>query len=298
MNRLLILLLLFNFNVLFAQNSDRYVIKNLSINTKNNEFCPVLDNAGSILYLKSGYISDKNLNEKSASLYKGALESKGEFSKGLKFPVNALNAVFSKDGRTVYFSKKSGKFFKLYRANIDHTGRWKNEIILPFNKPNHTLKHPALNPDNTKLFFVADFPDSFGQTDIYYVTIGNNGLEFSEPINLGENINSAAAEVYPFIAKKDKLYFSANTLNGIRGIDVFESFYDNGRYGKAINLGAPINSNKDDFGYILIGDSNKGYFSSNRSGGKGAVDIYYFSDSKPSLNKCNGSIKGVVRNMR
>jgi len=297
MNKAIILFLFFSISTTFAQTSDRFIVRSVGTNTKNNEFGVILTSDGSVFYSKSTFDNSKDFNEKSANLYKGVLEVKGEISKGLKFPTDATHAVFTNDGKTVYYSKKSSyKTFQLYRASVDHTGRWKNNSKLPFNNPNNTFKQPALNADNTKLFFASDLPGSYGKTDIYYVTISNRGLEFSEPINLGEDINTTGIEIYPFLSKKDKLFFSSDSRNSMGGLDVYESFEESGSYTNATNLGDPINSTADDFGYVLIPDTNKGYVSSNRQDGFGGVDIYYFEDKKPSLNKCSQAINGIVKN--
>ena len=296
MKKIFILFLFFSISSVNAQ-TDRFTIKNVNVNTKNNEFGAILTSDAAVFYSKSTFNNTKNFNEKSANLYKGVLEPNGQISKGLKFPTDATHAVFSDDGNTVYYSKRSGnKTFQLYRANIDHSGRWKNSIKLPFNNPNYTFKQPALNTDNTKLFFVSNMPSSYGKTDIYYVNISNQGIEFSDPINLGKNVNTAGLEIYPFVGEKDKLFFSSDSRNSMGGLDVFESFNEKGVYVNTSNLGIPINSPNDDFAYVLIPNTDKGYLSSNRQNGIGGIDIYYFKDRKPSLNKCSQAINGVVKN--
>ncbi|HHB52264.1 MAG TPA: hypothetical protein ENK75_04375, partial [Saprospiraceae bacterium] len=102
--------------------------------------------------------------------------------------------------------------------------------------------------------------------------------------------------MYPFVGHKDKLFFSTDARKGLGGLDIYESFFEEGYYTNTNNLNAPINSEKDDFAYVLIPGTNKGYFSSNRVDGFGGVDIYYFEDKKPSLNKCKQAIEGIVKN--
>ncbi len=299
MKRFFIIFLLLSTTYVVAQTSDRFTVINVDANTKNNEFGTILSSDGAIYYSKSTYKNAADFNEKGASLYRGVLKPKGQISKGLKFPTEATHAVFSNDGQTVYYSKKNGnRKFQLYKARVDRTGRWRNSIKLPFDNPNYTFKQPALNQDNTKLFFVSDKPGGLGKNDIYYVNITNNGYDFGEPVHLGEQINSPGNEMYPFVGDKEKLFFSTDGRGGLGGLDIYESFYENGNYTKTSNLEAPINSDKDDFAYVLIPGTNKGYFSSNRIDGFGGVDIYYFKDKKPSLNKCNQSIEGVVRNKK
>jgi outer membrane protein OmpA-like peptidoglycan-associated protein/LysM repeat protein len=281
---------------LYSQSSDRFTVKGVSINTNNNEFGTVISNDGGVFYSKSTYKNQMDLGEISSSLYKGEILSKGEISKGLKFPTDAIHAVFTNDGGTVYYSKKEGDKFQLYKAQVDNTGRWKNNIKLLFNDPNFNFKQPALNKDNTKLFFVSDKSDTFGSTDIYYVIITNHGLNFSDPIHLNFYVNTPGEEIFPHIGDLDKLYFSSDGMSGLGGLDIFESFYNNGAYENTANLGEPINSEFDDFAFTLISNNYKGFFSSNRNGGSGGVDIYYFEDKKPTLNKCSKSLSGFVKN--
>lgn len=283
-------------NLIFSQTTDRFTLKNVKINTNYNEFGTVIPKDGSIYYSKSVFKNNQDLNELSANLFKGELASGGEISKDLKFPTDAVHAVFSNDGKTVYYSKKDGKKFQLFQAIVDNIGRWKNEIKLPFNEPKYTFKHPTLNKDNTKLYFVSDKSDTYGNTDIYYVNISNHGLDFSKPVHLNFYVNSPKEEIFPCVGEKDKLYFSSNGMGGIGRMDIFESFYNNGNYEKTANLGEPINSKSDDFAFSLISDNHRGFLSSNRAGGAGGVDIYYFEDKKSTLNKCSKSITGYVKN--
>ena len=177
MNRALFIFLFFCFSVLYAQHSKRFDITNSNINTENNEFGVILTNDNSVFYLKSPFENTSDINEKGAKLFKSLIEGKNIFSKGKKFPTNAIHAVFTKDGKNVYFSEKQGDNFQLYKADIDRTGRWKNSVKLPFNDINYTFKHPALNKGESKLFFASDMPGSTGKTDIYFVNISNKGLD-------------------------------------------------------------------------------------------------------------------------
>ncbi len=281
---------------MFGQTSERFTVKNININTTNNEFGTVISKSGGIYYLKSRFKGQTDLDELSANLYKGELSERGEITKGVKFPTDAIHAVFTNDARTVYYSKKVGNKFQLFKAYVDNTGTWKSEIRLPINDFNFNFKQPALSIDNYKLFFVSDKSDSNGSTDIYYVDIKNSGLEYGEPVHLSFYVNSPGEEIFPCIGENDKIYFSSDGMGGEGGLDIYESFLSNGQYEKTANLGTPINSEFDDFAYTLISGNSKGYFSSNRQDGKGGVDIYYFEDKKPTLNNCSQSISGFVKN--
>jgi hypothetical protein len=118
-------------------------------------------------------------------------------------------------------------------------------------------------------------PGGNGETDIYVSTKENN--VWSAPVNLGADVNTAGKEMFPFIADDGTLYFASDGHLGLGGLDVFSTTYSKVKWSKPSNLGAPINSNKDDFGYIMAADGKSGYFTSNRDGGMGDDDIYSFT---------------------
>jgi outer membrane protein OmpA-like peptidoglycan-associated protein len=283
--------------VFFSQEADRFTVKLLDINSPDNEFGTVIEPGGGIFYSRSHAKATKDLEETSAQLYKGQVGVKMEIENGLRFPTDAIHAIFSNDGNTVYYSKEQKGKFQLFRAYIDSSGRWKNNIKLPFCNAQYSYKQPTLNQDNTKLYFVSDMPDSYGGTDVYYVAIEEKGMTFSAPVHLSYYVNSSGNEIFPSVGEKDKLFFASDGLGGLGGYDIFESFPEEGKYVKTSNLGAPINSSSDEIAYTLV-DGHKGYFTSNRSGGRGGYDIYSFKDKKPSLNKCSQSISGFVKNKK
>ena len=140
-------------------------------------------------------------------------------------------------------------------------------------------------------------PGSIGETDIFVVDVLEDG-SFSQPRNLGPEINTKQKEMFPFINDK-KLYFSSNGHVGLGGLDVFEvAFNDEDGYLEVRNVGKPINSNKDDFSYIVNEETQEGYFASNRAGGKGDDDIYSFKKlelEEVPLNK--NAIAGIITEM-
>lgn len=141
--------------------------------------------------------------------------------------------------------------------------------------------YPFYQEATGKLFFAANFDDSYGGTDIYYVHT-NNGQIMSAPINLGPRINSPGNEIAPYIFG-NSLYFSSDVFYGLGGMDVYKSnIQAKDQYSIPVNLGGEINSVDDDFGFIIRDqgtDGFMGYFSSNRKGSKGNDDIYGFKMS-------------------
>jgi len=145
---------------------------------------------------------------------------------------------------------------------------------LPFNGETYSIGQPAVSPDGKKLYFVSDMPGSIGATDIFVVDILDNGT-YTEPKNLGPKINTSAREMFPYITETT-LYFASDGHQGLGGLDVFESLIESDIFMEPTNLGKPLNSSMDDFGYIVDEDSKKGFVCSNRKSGKGDDDIYSF----------------------
>jgi outer membrane protein OmpA-like peptidoglycan-associated protein len=195
-------------------------------------------------------------------------------------------AAFFKDGSKVIFTRNNfnnGKAkrstdginkLKLYMGDANKDG-WKNIKELPFNSDEYSTGHPALSPDEKLLFFASDMPGGFGGTDIYVSRL--DGGNWSAPINLGKSVNSKGNEMFPFVDDKGNLYFSSDGHAGLGDLDIFFTQMDGTTSkGRMINLGAPINSSKDDFGIVTDALRKAGYFSSNRKRGGADDDIYKF----------------------
>lgn len=211
----------------------------------------------------------------------GALEDIKPFSATINTKMHESSATFSKDKKTMYFNRTSDKrvligdeliaSVKIFKAQLIDN-EWANIIELPFCSDQFSTEHPALSPDEKKLYFASDRPDSYGSFDIYYVVINDDGT-YGEPVNLGRNVNTKEREQFPFVGTENVLYFASNGHQGIGGLDLFMSNTYSGVYAKPINLGATINSGRDDFSFTLKEGDSIGYFSSNRDG---ADNLYSF----------------------
>jgi outer membrane protein OmpA-like peptidoglycan-associated protein len=174
---------------------------------------------------------------------------------------------------------------------------------MPFNDDNYQTGHPSLNKEENKLYFTSDMPNGYGQTDIYVVDVEvdvkRDTIIYGEPQNLGGSINTSGKEMFPYISDSNKLYFSTDGhLTGYGRLDIYVSDLNKDVLIEPKNLGRPINSNKDDFAFAYQSGKKTGHFSSNRDGGKGDEDIYYFEDKIPEQEEplaCAQIAKGVVR---
>ncbi|KRB57020.1 OmpA family protein [Flavobacterium sp. Root186] len=294
----------------------RFEIKNLPINTPNSEFGAVKykDNlvfAG--VKLKPGIFDKKfkwdgetylNLVTVPLKNINSADSITHYFAKELKTGMHESNAIFTKDGKTIYFTRnnsKNGKKKKddkkisnlqIFKAELVN-GKWTNITSLPFNSPNYSVEHPSLSIDEKVLYFASDMPGSLGSFDIYSVNI-NKGA-FDTPKNLGPEINTNKREQFPFASADNKLYFSSDGHLGYGSLDVFVSEINGNEYSKPINIGLPLNSNLDDFAFNIDSETKEGYFASNREGGKGGDDIYQFKETKDLIvEDCHQLIAGII----
>jgi outer membrane protein OmpA-like peptidoglycan-associated protein/tetratricopeptide (TPR) repeat protein len=207
--------------------------------------------------------------------------------------------VLSNDGKTMYFSRNNfnknveGKDdkgitnLKIFRATLQDS-LWTDLEDLHFNSDDYSVGHPALNSDETKLYFASDMPGGQGGSDIYYASISEDG-SIGEPQNLGDVVNTDGNEVFPNLNNEGSLFFSSDGHLGLGLLDVFGSIMNEDNViVDIINLGTPVNSSKDDFSFTMNPDGLTGYFASNRAGGKGDDDIYAYN-RVPLLN-----VEGVV----
>jgi len=199
--------------------------------------------------------------------------------------------------RNRYTSRKelnSGKerVLELWYSTKNKKGKWGAPQPMVFNNKEYSVGHPALTPDGKTLYFVSDMPGGRGETDIYISTMQNDGT-WSAPVNAGENVNTEGKEMFPFYHHKGMLFFASDGHAGLGGLDVFIAGVSNGKTGKPKNVGAPVNTSADDFAFVLDSAMTRGYFSSNREGGKGSDDIYTYDLLKPF--KLTKKLEGYTR---
>ncbi len=297
------------------ENSDRYELKEFSFNSKYSDFAPTFYKEGLI------FATDRDTGNLARyrhtwnshdflDLYKVNADSISQDKEVKLGSVNTRlhesSSVTSKDGNTIYFTRNNfseGKYkrdeqgiirLKIFRAKWTD-GNWDELEELPFNSDSYSVAHPALSPDEKTLYFASDMPGSRGQSDLFKVTINDDGT-FGTPQNLGPTINTEARESFPFITDSQILYFASDGHPGLGGLDIFATNIESGDFTKSvINVGRPVNSSMDDFSFIIDEESSEGYFASNREGGMGGDDIYAFLETRPLVFPCLQSIRGTVR---
>jgi outer membrane protein OmpA-like peptidoglycan-associated protein/tetratricopeptide (TPR) repeat protein len=195
--------------------------------------------------------------------------------------------ALTKDLQTAYFTRsnlKGGKLkrdqqarahLQLFAATLVRGKKYKHAQLLPFNGDGYSTGHPALSADGKTMVFASDRQGGLGGSDLYVTRLENG--RWSQPVNLGDAVNSAGDELFPNLSANGMLFFASAGHPGLGGLDLFfATALPDGKWGNVKNPGAPLNSPRDDFSMVWD-NQGRGYFSSNRSGGKGEDDIYQFS---------------------
>ncbi len=273
----------------WKQDSATWVIETPSFNSGSSNMSPVKYKDGFI------FASDRDAEGKIyewngrpfLDLYSVRETAPGTFDtpKKLSGPINGKyhdgSATLSPDGKTIYFTrnnyiKKKTKRgsndivnLKIYSATKNDTA-WTDIKELNFNSNDYSCGQPSLSADGNTLYFTSDMPkDNNGGTDIYLVN--KIGDSWGEPKNLGTGINTKLNEMFPSVNGED-LYFSSEGHYGMGGLDIFKTTNTNGTWSQAQNIGYPLNSQGDDFGFLLSADNESGYLTSNRNSSDGMVD--------------------------
>lgn len=159
-------------------------------------------------------------------------------------------------------------------------GKWVSQGRLPFSQQEVTMQHPALSPDRNILVFSSDMPGGLGGFDLYYSLWDEGANAWTEPRNMGPEVNTPFHEAFPFLLPDSSLYYSSDRPNGFGGMDIYSADARQGKWTNSRNAGPPINSSFDDFGLVFEKNGMSGFFSSNRPGGPGEDDIYGFKRYK------------------
>jgi len=294
---LLILALIFS-TVASSQN-ETYTIKNISLNDELSQYGVVHVKDGVVYYSRYkvnsfGTVERNSGDQQIFTVYQGEMTEGGdiintkEFVSSDRFVFNSSTAGFSKDGKYMYVTtneKKRGDVYK-YDDKTRNLRLERGEYVegkgymkfkpLHFCDQRYSYAQPSVSADGQYLYFTSNIPSAKGPTDIFRVRIlGNN--KYGKIENLGVKLNSPRKEMFPFISSNNTLYFSSDRAKGIGGLDLYKAeIGPDGKFGTPELMPAPFNSKADDMCFEILPDGKSGYFSSNREGGKGEDDIYYF----------------------
>ena len=314
-----------NYMDVIKANSGRYDIKDAGINSAYSDYGSAYAgkkliftssrDTGNFAQRKHKWSNQYFTNMYSADvtpkqgkeLVEDTLSTPEKFAKNINSKFHEATPVFTKDGKTMYFTRnnfnngKKGKdanritLLKVYKATlIDST--WQKAEELPFNSDSYSVAHPTLSADEKTMYFASDMPGTHGQSDLWKVKINDDG-SFGTPENLGVTINTEGKESFPIITDENELYFATDGHPGLGGLDIFMAKKnDDGSFREPINIGAPANSPQDDFAYLIDTKTKKGFLTSNRDGGKGYDDIYKFLETRKLI--CEQVLSGIVTDLQ
>lgn len=298
-----------DFAAKFNANPDRFTVMNVIGNSGMDDLAPTWAGGTDQVIFSSARDTTVGIQWRSAwddqpflDLYAAQRLPNGDLIDIRPLPGNVNGrfhegpAMVAPDG-TLWYTRTNTAKGKggVQRLSIQYAKRdgdgWKGNDPFLYNNPEYSVGHPAISADGRWFFFISDMPGGYGGTDIYVCE--NRGGQWGEPRNLGPGVNTARNELFPFMAADGTLYFSSSGLPGLGGLDVFATKRGaNGEFAFSINLGAPLNGPKDDFGFVIDPSNSFGYFTSNRQGGRGGDDIYAFTMHYPLEQHflCTGTV--------
>jgi tetratricopeptide (TPR) repeat protein len=301
------------------EDSSHYAVRPISINTDYGELCPVSFRGGIVFMSNRGEVRlvdyvNASLNTPFYRIYYANkfsdsimsseilhYDKPSIFSDELNFKYHTGPASFYGESRKMVFAasggennKGEGRTLQLYFAE-ELGGEWKVTGSYLYNSLSYSISEPAISEDGKLLFFSSDMEGGFGGKDLYSSEYING--EWTSPVNLGENINTAHDEVFPYLHLNKTLYFSSNGHAGLGGLDIFKVEINKDGIGEVQNPGYPLNTNFDDFGIVIDSLSTHGYLTSNRQKGGFNDDIFEFDmDVQTYPLEISGIIKYIEHN--
>ncbi len=299
----------------WKKNPTRYQVADMSrINSREDDFSPVYADKKykSLVFTSSrkdvGNKTDPNTGLAFTSLLITHQDAKMNWSKPVLLDKDGMlntqsdnngSAVFNRKFSTLYFTRCVVNKKSILGCGIYYSSKkgktWTEPILLPIAADSIRVGHPAISKNEKVMYFASDLPKGYGGRDIWVAKRRRKNKAFGKPRNLGESINSKGDERYPTLLEtrdgRTILYFTSDGRGGMGGWDMYKSEYIEGKWTKAENLGYPLNSSADDFGIVfshsrrlkkqlssrqIINCEEMGFFTSNRSGGRGRFDIWEF----------------------
>lgn len=242
----------------------------------------------------SGSNTDAIIGEAFSDLFTSTRDRLGKWSEPVKLPLeintegNDGAPIFNSKRTIMYFTRCPAEKKKVFGCDIWMSKKVGQNFsaptmlkLKPAGGKEDTLVagHPALSADDNILVFASDAPMAGhkGGKDLYMVRLDKDGNPTGTPANLGAEINSSKDDMFPFLRADGSLYYSSTGFQGMGGMDIYHAEKTgDGTWGHPENMKPPINSASDDFAIAFDGEHDRGFFTSNRPGGKGQDDIWRF----------------------
>ncbi|HYW94918.1 MAG TPA: OmpA family protein [Bacteroidales bacterium] len=293
--------------VQWMENPIGYVVEEMRFfNSRERDFSPAYgtDDYSTVFFTSTrddatGNVTSGATGESFSDIFITRQDRKGKWSTPVPFGDDFNSEAddgtpnVSDDFSTLYFTRcPRGKNEQLgcqiYYSRAQGLD-WSKPQKLDILSDSIVVAHPAISPDNLTLYFVSDMSGGYGGKDIWKITRANEGDDWSEPENLGEDINTPGDEMFPYVHNDGTLYFSSDSHIGLGGLDIYKATKGENNRWVVENMRAPINSPDDDFGIVFEQENERGFFSSSRKG-RGNDEIYAFY-----LPPLKFNITGVVK---
>lgn len=279
----------------WKKNPNRYIVKkSKELNGQRSDFCPMYVGEDTTMILTTTTRKEATGDEvsgitgqKSADLFITKLDEKGKWQKSEKIESDVNSefedgaCAFTRDGKVMYFTRcvtdpHYPRFAGIYKSNRSDASWSKPEQVVITRDTLSLYAHPAVSPDGEWLYFTSNMAGGHGGLDLWRFYIGRSRSMEGIVENLGPMINTEGDEQFPSFGPKGELFFSSDGYPGMGGLDIFCATQASDTLWNVVNMGAPLNSNGDDFGMTFAPGLYRGFFSSNRGDARGWDHIYSF----------------------
>ena len=279
----------------WKKNPDRYIVrKSKELNGQRSDFCPMFVGEDTTMIITTTTRKEATgeglsgiTGQKHADLFMTKLDEKGKWQKSEKIESDVNSefedgaCAFSPDGKVMYFTRcvtdpHYPRYAGIYKSNRSDASWSKPEQVVISRDTLSLYAHPAVSPDGNWLYFTSNMAGGYGGLDLWRFYIGTSRAMEGVVENLGPMINTGGDEQFPSFGPKGELFFSSDGYPGMGGLDIFCATQPNDSVWNVTNVGAPVNSNGDDFGMTFAPGLYRGFFSSNRGDARGWDHIYSF----------------------
>ena len=279
----------------WKKNPTRYIVKkSKELNGQRSDYCPAYVGEDTTMIVTTSTRKEATgedlsgiTGQKHADLFLTKRDERGKWQKTEKIESDVNGEYedgacsFTPDGKIMYFTRcvtdeHYPRFAAIFKSNRSDAAWSKPEEVKVSNDTLSAYAHPAVSPDGNWLFFTSNMPGGYGGLDIWKYYIGTSKAMEGIVENLGPYINTEGDEQFPAFGPKGELFFSSDGYPGMGGLDIFSAIQENDSIWNVNNMGAPVNSNGDDFGITFAPGLYRGFFTSNRGDARGWDHIYSF----------------------
>lgn len=279
----------------WKKNPNRYIVKkSKELNGQRSDYCPAYVGEDTTMIVTTSTRKEATGDElsgitgqKHADIFMTKLDEKGKWQKSEKIESDVNSefedgaCAFTPDGKVMYFTRcvtdpHYPRYAAIYKSSRSDASWGKPEQVVITRDTLSLYAHPAVSPDGEWLYFTSNMAGGCGGLDLWRFYIGPSRAMEGIIENLGPMINTDGDEQFPSFGPKGELFFSSDGYPGMGGLDIFCATLSNDTLWNVTNMGAPLNSNGDDFGMTFAPGLYRGFFSSNRGDARGWDHIYSF----------------------